>query len=308
VSARQRARTAGGSTDDEPLLGELDSALSPEVSAELEAAPDHDARIAILLRHVAAHPESGALRWGLYHAYMAIDELEAARRQLEEGLRLGLIEFVLERARTHPDSVDDETLARVEGENVILAQGVRIARGEAAAAEERLREIVTRSGASYRASGLDRATWVDVTALALERGSWELGTWMDAVLRDGSDRFDASDARGVEPALHALVAIQSELPELHVRALARGLRAQRASSRGEAILTLRRAGDPDARRVLGTLREHQPILAEMFRDALVGPIPAAPGAPRASPFGAARWVAALVVVWVLLRAARGCLW
>lgn len=293
---------------DESAADEADRTLAPEIRDELAAAPDHDARIAILLRRVQAQPHDGALRWALYDAYMAIDELEAARRQLEEGLRLGLIDFVLERARTHPESVDDETLTRVEGENAVLAQGVRIARGEASLAEERLRELVTRTGASYRASGLDRSAWIDVTTLAIERGCGELASWMADMLRDGSDRFAAADDRGVEAALHELVAVHEVLPELHARAFARGLRARRASARGESVLALRRAGDPDTRRVLHLLRERAPILAETFRDALVGPIPAPPGAAPPSPFRAARWVTAFAVVWVLLQAGRGCWW
>jgi hypothetical protein len=258
-------------------------ALPGGIDAELARAPDDDARLAILLRALADHPDHSGLRWCLYNAYLAIGEHDAAQRQLVEGMRRGARDFVLEHARTYPESIGDERLAMLERESPVLVAGVFVARGRVDEARTCL-EAYLRDGASaYRGGRREVGPWIDVMTVAAERGEWDLLVWMRAALREGRDGWhEPTDAaedeasiseRGRLDAVEELLAVHEDLPTGYPEALARGLRARSSRARGEAIHRLRLTSHDQARRVLRRLETDAPWLAQLFREALGGRSP-----------------------------------
>ena len=259
----------------EPLPGDID--------AELARAPDHDARLVILLRALAEHPDHSGLRWRIYEDYLAIGEHDAAERQLVEGMRRGARDFVLEHARTYPESIGDEQLAMLERESPLLGAGILLARGGSEGTRARLDTYLREGASAYRGGRREVGPWIDVMTIAAERGEWELLEWMRAALDERRDGWhEAADAtvddslseRGRLDAVEELLAVHDDLPSGYAEALARGLRARGSRGRGEAIHRLRLSSHDEARRVLRRLETDAPWLAQLFHDALVEESPA----------------------------------
>jgi hypothetical protein len=282
------------------------------VRADLSRAPDSDARLAILLRAVEAHPEVGELRWLLYQHYVGIGEHAAAQRQLASGLARGEREFVLEQARSYPESLSGAAFDALAREDPVLAAACEIARGEAVPARARLERVVEDSSAVYRSRGLPRDVWLDVVAIALERDATELARWMLEVLAAGGVRFEvASDARhdrdalaALESGLRALLALPPHVPRPYRAAFARALRAATPEAATAAIQAVRRDGADDGAQVHRDLARAAPELASRFRRALVGKLTVSESEARAghSPWHPLRWF--LVSAALLLFAAR----
>ncbi|MBX7193450.1 MAG: hypothetical protein K1X94_15450 [Sandaracinaceae bacterium] len=282
-----------------PALGGTDPVLA-KIEEELDGAPDDDARLAILLRAVQAHPATSELRWELYDHYRLAHEHEAARRTLEKGVALEQPYFLEEFAHTFPADVSAAQLEQLRERGAhLLALEVLSAQGQHERSERELTTLVAQIEASGHAR-IPRAVFLRLGLTAMSRGDGALAARVAHLARDRPELFQASVAAQVtETYLRELLDAAPHLDREVSKCIALELLSD---PRGLHPLATLRAGDPRAAaRALETLERRAPILARVLGPQLGG---AARDVARAG--DPIPWRVLIVAIIAIMQVARMC--
>jgi hypothetical protein len=227
------------------------------IDDELAAAPDDDARIAILLRALRDHPTAQGWRWDLYEHYRACGEVEAAQRTLAEGAALDVPGFLEELALFAPRAVRRNDAFRLaQRGNELAAIEVLLAHGDTDEATAFFARALERA----ETRPLFRPAVLRVALRALASGAPKLAERVATVVHERPELFTrAEGSQRLELYLRELLDASPYLEDD-----AREVVAQQLVEERDVLSPFRKRDRQAALRAYDTLRMHAPALATVF--------------------------------------------